>query len=373
MLPNQRPYMDIIDEIMNNCRVVGAYSGFNSLDPDPLPLAYVVPPLWPRQEATPTHVSILDVLNDEKLALTGISVGQQVRVSDGFVVSGHSVAAANGFYFYYTATTYLKSLPFLDDGSDFRAHHDGTSWFIGSDNDGTVSAANGNETYPWEADWSGVGITLTHPALQQLAAASTTVAGVVVLGGTQDGIFLIHYAIGIPPFDRDNDSYLLLGNTDFRLRWTSSMWLLDDIDDNHYYYSLSDVATPDLALNWKNAADDTPASITVATVTQGELDAGVTVAGAGTSAANGAYDVRNSYDGRQHYNFVGQPTDFDARSILNGAGFWVVNDTEGSAYYIATSGSAFPWGQTFDVGAGDPPAPTVTRNDIASEANWDNV
>jgi hypothetical protein len=113
---------------------------------------------------------ILDVTNAQKLALTGISAGQEVRISDAFVVSGFG-DVRDAFYFWDTDSgQYVKSLPLLGDGSDCYVHVVSRHWVVESDALGVETASTEDDVNPWEATWPTA--VFVYPALQ------------VYLGGT---------------------------------------------------------------------------------------------------------------------------------------------------------------------------------------------
>ena len=138
---------------------------------------------------------------------------------------------------------------------------------------------------------------------------------------------------------------------------TFRQWILSDDNAGLYYASDQDAAFPWLPLTWREADIGTAPAPTLTPVTQGELDAGVAVAGAGEPGANGTY-----------------PRDNNARSYGNvlpgggGDGTWVVTGDNGG--YYAAGPVSFPWQATYTPDDGAPPAPTVSRNDVAAEANW---
>lgn len=308
--------------------------------------------------------------NAQKLSLpANTAVGTKVKVSDGFVVSGVGNPDVDGFY--YPSGTTINGKPVyqlvgFDNTHTLNWETGGVGWYFQWD------AVHGVDdvAFPWlVTTWNdGTIPTLTHPAVQQLAAPSSAQGGVFVSGGTLDGIYttMLNDQAG-------KHRYQLLGvNSDdniSNIAWVDDSpflgWkIFSDVGDA-LYYSLSNVATPDLASNWKNASDDSPASITVTNVSQGELDDGVTVAGAGTSSVNGI--IQSLPTGSNGFPAYGD-IDGTASHVTNGAdGHWYATS---NVNYIATSNAGFPFGLTFTPDDGTPPAPTVTRNNIASEANW---
>lgn len=89
----------------------------------------------------------------------------------------------------------------------------------------------------------------------------------LVSGGTQDGVYTRRGTHG------GKDYFNLTGQPDddaaYSIQWGMNpalvpAWVIFDENTNGLYYSISTVATPDLATNWKNFDDDSPADITVA-------------------------------------------------------------------------------------------------------------
>jgi hypothetical protein len=300
-----------------------------------------------------------------------------------------------------------------DDGTDLNARiyystgDNAWGWSFGGNDQ---FAATGNEATPIEADWSPVAPEfITNPVLQELSAASVAVAGYFVSGanaGSGEGIYTTRgtSTADYPESDSEGRHYYVtiannVGTPDAdvsSLVWnfTSAVgggppqgiqkWVLYDSSGFAIVYSLSDVATPDLASNWKNASDNSPASITVTSVTQGKLDAGAQVTGAGTSSYNGPYSNRGISGSKAwfFYNKVGEATtDPDdvppAHCIARDEDEWIINGVVGVSGY-ATEDDPNPYWFPFDdpvyvLQSGSAPAPVVTRNDICAEANWINT
>lgn len=309
----------------------------------------------------PTEVQ--DVINVEKLSLShATAVGAQVSVSDGFysTPSGGESAFFAPFAGRGGLTSTLNERPVWGQvtgeniGSVFYAYT-GTAWAnidaAGDDSgyENPDSAANGNEDYPWLANWSGSNgnYVLANPALQQLTSADTSPGAVFVPtlgiftprgdhgGGKQDFTLLgLEWPSGPGP-----NTFIWNGD--------EARWELYDGDGNLQIYSLSDVATPDLASNWKNASDDSDASITVTSVTAGDLTAGFKI-GSDTFVASGSNNGRNAY-----------------KDVLGVAG---EIDWTGSVWHspdlddVNLGNVAFPWLGTPEV--------TVTKSNVAAEENW---
>lgn len=336
--------------------------------------------------------AIQSLTNVQKLSLpANTPVGTQVSVSDGFVVSGAGVGA-NGlplddFYAPLQGVTFggkqVYRAKTLASAGGLTNHviYTGASWLFSDTPDDTGDygqiAAEGNEDYPWQANWSVATPTvptLTHPAVQELAAPSTAQGGVFVSGGTQDGIYTKRGTTAGKDYFNLLEAPNDLGFSE--IFWGGGKWNITDADSEFAYYSTSVVATPDLASNWKNFSDNTPASITVTSVSLGELNAGVTVAGAGTATSNGGFVRNGTRLGFPKYSKDALGRDikfniFTAPFVVVG---WSIDEPDiDSASYRAEVEEAFPWLPVWILDTGDLPVPTFTRNDVASEANWQLV
>lgn len=325
------------------------------------------------------------ITNVQKLSLSPDSpVGTQVSVSDGFYVSGtdYPIASILGFFAPTGATvndrpeyankerTYysvFNSTWILSEGQASDPVGNGQDVFIGD-----------NGTNPWDCIWSGGALgsensnpTLTHPAIQQFNAPSTAQGGVAVLGGTQDGVYII--GIGL---SNGKAFYKLLGSGDsdpditLEVSW-AGQWNIFNQSGTGLYYSLSDTLTPDLATNWKNASDDSPASITVTSVSVADLVAGVWISNAGTSVVNGPYPVSGNGTGLNAYTTF--PLDTGA-SIFAVDTQWGLSDSNGDYYKVDPRAHAFPWQEHWSLNTdGTNPIPTFIRDNVAAESNWGAV
>jgi hypothetical protein len=321
--------------------------------------------------------------NVQKFSLpANTPVGTRVQVTDGFVVSGAIASEWNTFWFPHGTINGRVAYDFFGNTSfgegTIAVYWSGTQWEL----NGGDHYAVGDTEFPWQADWAPIGypypLTLTHPAVQQLAAPSTEQGGVFV---PELGIYTIRGQFG------GKSWYGLLGQEvsagdAYSVTWATDRWFIYDNAGDPLYYSLSDVATPDLASNWKNASDDSPASITVTSVTQGELDAGVTVVGAGTASISGLVEVDGQYsktgnfNSEPFYNLIGHSVNVNQHSIWSAGEsdpYWSIADSEDIGGFTGFPGTVFPWQPTWGATDSNPPAPTVTRNDVASEANWINI
>jgi hypothetical protein len=314
----------------------------------------------------PMGSAIQSLTNAQKLSLSpSTSVGTQVSVTDGFVVSG---AGADVNYFWFkNGTNNSKPVYTTVNGGVLQWANllDHWEWY-----DTTISDVNyvsyDAVAFPWlVTTWSvDVGPTpvpiLTHPAIQTLTAPSTAQGGVFVSGGTQDGNGIYVYT------DVDFVGYSRIGQSDTSssshgIEQAGGRWKIYGVDGaggDSLYYSTSAVATPDLASNWKNAADDTAASITVTSVTQGELDAGVTVVRTGPDA--GIFQRYLASDlAFTHYKGVV----VTANEMACDGTHWLLPSEDASA-----DCPAFPWQANWTARSA-----TVTRNNVAAEANWHNA
>lgn len=346
------------------------------------------PPIESTPTPTPTPLT-----NAQKLSLDpATSVGTQVAVSDGFYVSDAGSDEMNGFWFP-SGTGFNNTVAYQNAaGGTCFLNEDPNQWsFYTSDGNFYTSAEGDTPDTPWLVTlWilGGHGAnplpTLTHPAIQRLAAPSTAQGGVFVAGGTQNGVYEVDGTVN------GKNKYQLLGGSagSQACYWFSggSKWII--LNGDPLYYSLEDVATPDLVTVWLKASDDTPAlGLTVTSVTQGELDAGLTVAGAGaadvshTVEVDGYYSVRGGAYGRNFYVMIGHdvapsgglPSLFGVYLFADPFP-WAISDSEDNAGFLSSDlNTIFPWGLSWNANDSDPPAPTVTRNDVASEANWEAV
>jgi hypothetical protein len=221
------------------------------------------------------------------------------------------------------------------------------------------------------SDWEAAGLAGPH---QRLNAPSTAVAGIFVdESGNGPGFFFSSGTINgktsyaIPTTNDVFGSPVATGT----ISWSGTRW-------EAYFYeelfivSSSDVATPDLATGWTHNGD--PWTNPIRSFTQGELRAGLTAVYPVTNAffTAGTYILRASswvYYSRPVYV---PPTIVDSEVpdyVPNGSGALVIvaDDWADRAAHLWTASVAFPW-----EGSDDNPAwPTITRNDVASEANWE--
>lgn len=111
--------------------------------------------------------------NAEKLGGSW-NVGQVFHVTDGFAVIGFG-DDADGFYKVSNDPTVYRKV--IDPSLNRSVYYNGTTWFVSNDNGEGIVYSDEDVTFPWEvvswfntSDDSPASITLTHPAVQTLAA-----------------------------------------------------------------------------------------------------------------------------------------------------------------------------------------------------------
>lgn len=262
---------------------------------------------------------IRDVTNAQKLALTGITAGQQVRISDAFVLSNDLLGGAGLYYANGTLNSHTKYTPVVDaGGGDVR--FDGPPWI-----DGNGTFTNSNVVNPWlgvDAGTDHAGYVMTYPALQ------------VYLGGTISS----------------------------EASWST----IDDVADATARLSLLGIPTgkqvhqvdTDTVYQYNGPSTDAVA--------------GMKVAGFG-DARDGVYTDRGlSDDGKEFYTLVG----YESNQYLGGSGPTFVWDQTSSKWSFghdsitdttsAMGSETYPWEASW-------PTITVTIDHIASENNWSIV
>jgi hypothetical protein len=211
--------------------------------------------------------------------------------------------------------------------------------------------------------------------IEQYTGPDLTVAAVFVTGAgslSANGIYAQTSTSNDKPF------YTKIGDGNLTISWGGGAWHIRDDTSDDLYISEEDVAFPWLVIAWTLVNDGVEPSPALSSVTQGELDAGCTVAGAGSSDADGKYTKRGNYLSRPFYNKIGHATTTPAVDTLTSVVWWdndnfVLKISDGSSKYQENADSALPWIGVWEGQPVDDPAPTVTRNDIASDANWEVV
>jgi len=398
--------------------------------------------------------AVLSLTNAQKRSLPpNTPVGKRVQVTDGFVASGFGDARDGLWIFSEGAYYHIDN----SSGEVLGSFHDtgGGHWAWSLGEGEPMASDDSGATNPWDSTWTGAGLTLTHPAVQELTAPSTEQGGVFVSGGTQDGVYtdrgidgrryynllgqpdsapsgdgnygvswdgvdrwtirdetgaVLYYSLSdvatpdlagtdkAAMFDLASEEVLTMRGTlngkpyynalgrpdgvhNDALSWTGAAWVRYQSDGTTAATSTDDVATPDLAtfdntevsnISWLDASDDAPADIAVTSVSQGELDAGVTVEGAGSANVNRIYLRSGAETGMPRWSGLGgENAERIVANIPIEQPYAIRNDLDEN--YQSDTMVALPWNAPFSVTDGLPPAPTVTRNDVASEANWQIV
>ncbi len=297
-------------------------------------------------------------LNPAKLSQAiDLAVGSQFSVTDGFYLH-----EGGQDYFYFTNGTEPSggSAPDIEKytaADPARSASNGNlTWRWNNVNDATAGGAWGDNagnyagladdsvTHFWDTPVEVIDhtYTLTHPALQALAAPdNTTKAAMFLKDSLHDGLY-------IP----DGDNWRSFENSEMRFQPVGDEpfgWQFRD-DGGPIYYSLSVVADPSLASDWKNASDDSDAAITVTSVSAGELAAGLML-------LDVPYQANGSELGRVKYTRVDGLTGFIVWTANHG-GEWEDNN----GFAINTGNVSTP-----DKGT---PEVSCLRDDVAAEENW---
>jgi hypothetical protein len=194
---------------------------------------------------------------------------------------------------------------------------------------------------------------IMHPAVFVSGAGTSEANGIYVAIGIYNG----------------RQRFLLLGATDngaessSEIFWSSgdAAWYIVLDGGTNAYANAADVPFPWTGALNVQGGGDSPAP-TLSLITQGELVAGVTVAGAGNESINRAFSNHgpDSANARPFYEYVDASDDI----ISPASSVWIVPG------YLSSTRPTFPWLATYSIDDGAPPAPTVSRNDVAAEANW---
>lgn len=336
---------------------------------------------------------ILSLTNNQKLSLPPATPGgTQVNVTDWMTVAGAGTAEVNAIYSdrgpsvggknYYNIlgtidSSEVSSIVWVDFGA-------GLSWNI-VDAFGSIlyrsdeDVATPDLVTVWDVnDGAGPAPTVT-TTLQQLNAPSSTVTAMFVGGAGTAEANAIYTGRGM---SGGKEYFNILGAPDdsgpLAAVWgdfgSGDGWNITDIDGIVLYFSAEDVATPNLVVTWIAVTGSLPVP-TVSPITQGELDAGALPQNAGTTSVNIPMLVTSPSLGFPQYTGFNLPSSSQIVYGQDITGF-SIHDPDSNDLYEATGNNGpFPWNQTYAVGGGTgtPPAPTVIRDDVASEANWGPV
>lgn len=305
-------------------------------------------------------------------------------ITNGVIVKGAGTVTVNGFYTP-RGTESGKEYYNLEGRADnpFIASivWDGSQWGIYTP-DGDIAYSSFDDTAtPELAAWSSAGFFGLEPApgvmvLQQLNTPSSTVAAMFPSGAGSAETNAIHTERGTnggkPYYNTIGQADALMSSS---ILWHDAgagifVWDIFNSLNTIIYRSLDNVATPDLVTTWIVAPGNEPAPV-VFPITQGELDAGAFVLNAGTPEANGAYPSMPG-SGVNRYQQIDNGHRVVSGNLL--IPVWSVEDeVDGAWQYLNSTAAAFPFGLTFTVNIGDPPAPTVQRSNPAGEPNWGPV
>lgn len=343
---------------------------------------------FPTAATFPVPDDVLSLLNVQKLSLPlNTPLATQVAVSDGFYVSGAGTPVYDGAWFPNGDTSFGAPVYQRADGFALIRKVDDLGPLVWSMSGDHYSS---NETdFPWQANWSGDGITLTHPAIQKLNTPNITIVAAYVSGAGPTFEAGIHTDRGTV---NGKSYYNLLGVADgdnsiselvWRLGYDNGndppfdCWQIIDSNGVIIYVSPDDVAKPWQATFVVNPDIGSSPAPTVTSVTQGELDAGLLLSSGGVTEMNGVWTNRGIIQGFPGYNQVGSPTTPSTPGVL--LIYWdndvyVFSDPLAVTRYDQGNGVAFPWQGTMQTGdPGNLPLPTVLRDDVATEANWGAV
>ncbi len=308
--------------------------------------------------------------NAEKLSLpAGTTVGTRVRITDGFKVIDSGEDGCNGFWYPVGLSNGKQSYKIAGNTHSICIWIPETGWLMTDIQDDTKYESLEDVEFPWLVEtWNETSGALpvpriSNPVVQALQSPSSAQGGVFVSTGFNAETFIgIHTISGTL---NGRSVFSLLGSDgSVYFQWSGTRWeLYDDNADGLARYSLSNVATPDLASNWKDASDDSSASLTVSSVTQGELDAGVTVSGG--SAGEAGVLLASTSPGIPFNSYSGAFNGGTGSIATEGFDDWIM-----SSSFAAPVLHPFPWQEDW---SSNSPAPTVARNNVASEANWSNV
>lgn len=321
----------------------------------------------------PDHVANANA----RLSLTGISVGKHVIQDDNsteYVYNGGAEAvqiigagteAANGYYTKrgtFNGRPYYNLIGTPNATAAYAVSWSGSDWKIFKDDGNNQYGSTDDVAYPWlVTTWSQNGGDTPVPTTAHIASknALTTCAFVSGAGTTAaNGIYTERPALGEPVAGRK--VYNLLGQPDDLANYaifpgTITKWTITDSGGSILYTSTDNVNSPWLVTTWVAVAVPREALPVVVSKTQGELDAGVLVTGAGTPNADDVYLLTGNRAGRSSYSgiaFLG---------VLQHDPTWQVSGTDPQS----PDDTAFPWEASFNDSA------TVAENPIASESNWE--
>lgn len=328
------------------------------------------------------------ITNTQKLSLPPDSpVGTRASVSDAFYLHESNYGDVS----YYTNGTAPSggTAPAIEKYSPAnRPDLDDITWRWNNANDATQGGAwgdaggnyaglgDGSVTHFWSTPIQTIDhtYTLTHPAIQQLNAPSTALTVVFVDSAGTAGANGIYTDRGTA---NGKKYYNLLGQPDNTaansIFWDGSAWFLTDFGDVGNLYTSTSNTTYPWQATWTVADGDSPAP-TFESIEHGELDAGVIISGAGTSEINVVMLVSYAVGSLPAYDRLGF---FGNGQLQFSSSQWLITANDNNTLlYHSTNGAhaAYPFESlTYSAIDGALPVPTVTRNDVAAEANWQAI
>lgn len=196
-------------------------------------------------------------------------------------------------------------------------------------------------------------------------SATTTVVFISGSGSSAvDGVYTMRGTFSGKPY------YNLVGRSNsthsYSIYNSGGAWTITGSSNSRYYFAQDVVDYPWLVTDWTGDVGNPPYP-NVTSLTAGELEAGLTVVGAGSSDVNGTYYKRSTQDGRYSYGIVGGS--FQPEGIFYNANVWEIQSS--TFGYNSLDEVAVPYSiTTWNSNWGDLPFPTIYRNDVASETNW---
>lgn len=317
---------------------------------------------YPWQVIVPENYPIITHPAVQELASPG---------SKSILVNGAGTNAANGIYTKRGSTdidgilrNYYVKIGSQDYTESDAISWNGSQWSIW-DTDGNIGSyyfSSDDVDSPVDAVWETTNGDDPPPTLSINPNVAVFVSGAGTIEA--NGIYIESGILNAKP------RYTLLGHDptvlDYGVMWENDRWLIyDTYGGDALYGSSDDVAYPWLAIFTDNDIGSLPLPAP-SSITQGELDAGVTVAGTGITGFDGVYPNVVSVVS------VLKIEETNGENIIGNIGgyYWTMGDLDFSSQYVSDVGST-PFGVSWYEDNATPPPPTVTQNNIASEANWE--
>lgn len=97
------------------------------------------------------------------------------------------------------------------------------------------------------------------------------------------------------------------------------------------------------------------------------------VADAGTTAANGRYTNRGSFNTKYYYNLQGQSDSTTLYALVWTGAVWKITSFNGTSLYESTDDTTYPWDAVFTATGGAGPVPTVNQDVIILASSWESI